>query len=41
MNESLSIISLEREGLRAMNEKSSADLRKALEVWSPHPLNNN
>ncbi len=32
MNKSLSAISLEREELRDMNEKSSADLRKALEV---------
>lgn len=31
MNESLSVITLEREGLRTMNEHSSAQLRKALE----------
>ena len=33
MNESLSVITLEREELRTMNERSSAELRKALEVW--------
>ena len=32
MNESMSVITSEREELRSMNEKSSADLRKALEV---------
>jgi len=32
MNTSLSAISLEREELRDMNQKSSAELRKALEV---------
>ena len=32
MNKSLSTISLEREELRDMNQKSSAELRKALEV---------
>ena len=32
MNKSLSAISLEREELRDMNQKSSAELRKALEV---------
>ncbi len=42
MNESLSVITLEREELRAMNEQSSAQLRKALEVpavvWSQYQL---
>ena len=32
MNESLSVITLEREELRSMNQQNSAQLRKALEV---------
>lgn len=32
MNESLSVINTEREELRTINEQSSAQLRKALEV---------
>ena len=39
MNESLSVISKEREELRSMNEQSSTQLRKALEVYT-YPITN-
>ena len=36
MTESLSVLTQEREELRSMNEQSSAQLRKALEVGVSH-----